>query len=103
MKRYDVRMSCLALVILALVCAASPWHATMALAAGPDPASGLGQSTQPTSTHQVFAPVVSGGGGSSPDASVPASSTQSLLLLGALGLVVLIGAYLLLQMSRRGK
>lgn len=102
MKRYGVHISYFTLVILALVCA-SLWHATMALAAGPDPASGLEQSTQPTSTHQVFAPVVSGGGGSSPDASVPASSNQSLWLLGLLGLGVLVGAYLLLQMSRRGK
>jgi hypothetical protein len=104
MKRYDVRVSCLTLVILALLCATHVLHAnTPALAAGPGLDGELGQSTQPTSTHQIFAPVVSGGGDSSPDASVPASSALPAWLLGAGVLVVLVGAYLVLQLGKRDR
>lgn len=102
MKRYDIRVSCLTFVILALLCATSIGHANgLALAAGPELAGELGQSTQPTSTHQIFAPVVSGGGdSSSPDASVPANSAFPVWLLGAGALVVLVGAYLALQLGK---
>ncbi len=97
MKCCCVQVICL--TILALLLANN-----LALAAGPGPSGGIGQSTQPTTTHQVFAPVVSGGGdSSSPDASVPAGSVLPVWLLGVGVLVVLVGGYLALQLGKRGR